>query len=56
MDPAKVKAIIEWEALKSVKGVQSFLGFANFYRRFIKDFTILTLPMMSLVRKDTQFH
>ena len=32
MDPAKVQAILEWEAPRSIKGVQSFLGFANFYR------------------------
>ena len=31
MDLAKVAAICEWEALKIVKGVRSFLGFANFY-------------------------
>ncbi|KAI0992139.1 hypothetical protein K3495_g16047, partial [Podosphaera aphanis] len=33
-DPAKIKAIREWEAPKTVKGVRSFLGFANFYRCF----------------------
>jgi hypothetical protein len=55
MDPDKVKAILEWEAPKSVKGVQSFIGFANFYRRFIKDFSQIILPMMKLVRKDTTF-
>ena len=55
MDPAKVSAIKEWQAPKSVKGVQSFIGFANFYRRFIKNFSELTLPIMKLVRKDAVF-
>ena len=55
MDPAKVQAILGWEAPKSVKGVQSFIGFANFYRRFIKEFSQIILPMMKLVRKDTVF-
>ena len=31
MDPEKVKAIMDWEAPHSVKGIRSFLGFANFY-------------------------
>ena len=35
MDPAKVSAILDWPIPKSVKDVQSFLGFANFYRKFI---------------------
>jgi hypothetical protein len=41
MDLVKVKAITEWEAPISIKGVQSFLRFTNFYRRFIKDFSDL---------------
>ena len=55
MDPEKVKAIMEWEAPKSVKEVQSFIGFANFYRKFIKDFSEIILPIMALVRKETTF-
>ena len=39
MDPAKVEAIIKWEAPKTVKKVQGFLGFVNFYRKFIKNFS-----------------
>ena len=48
MDPAKIAAIREWEALKIVKGVRSFLGFANFYRRFIKNFAQLAAPLTRL--------
>jgi hypothetical protein len=39
MDPEKVKAIMDWEVPRSVKGIRSFLGFANFCRRFIRDFS-----------------
>jgi len=55
IDPEKVKAILSWEAPRSVKGVQSFIGFANFYRKFIQGFSDVVWPMMSLVKKDTAF-
>jgi predicted aspartyl protease len=55
MDPEKVAAIRDWELPKSVKGVQSFLGFANFYRRFIKNFSDLASPLTALTRKDKRF-
>ena len=55
MDPEKVKAISEWEVPTSVKGVRSFLGFANFYRRFIKDFSDLVRPLTDLTHKDRRF-
>lgn len=51
MDPAKTKCIDEWPAPKSVKDIQSFLGFANFYRRFIKGFSGLVAPITCLLRK-----
>ena len=56
MDPAKVSAILEWEAPRTVKGIQSFIGFTNFYRKFIKEFSTIILPIMKLVRKDIAFY
>ncbi|KAL0166846.1 hypothetical protein M9458_038690, partial [Cirrhinus mrigala] len=47
MDEGKVDAVISWPAPKSIKELQRFLGFANFYHRFIKAFTqapLLTHP------------
>jgi hypothetical protein len=55
MDPEKVKAILEWQAPKSVKGIQSFIGFANFYRVFIRSFSEIVRPITDLVRKDEKF-
>jgi hypothetical protein len=55
MDPTKVNAIIEWQPPKSVKDIQVFLGFANFYRRFIKGYSKITEPLTRLLRKDTKF-
>lgn len=51
MDNEKVKAVQEWPQPKSVKDVQSFLGFANFYRRFIPDFSSIARPLHDLTRK-----
>jgi hypothetical protein len=45
MSEDKIEAIKEWQAPKSLRDVQSFLGFANFYRRFIKDFSRVCRPL-----------
>ncbi len=55
MDPAKVSAIQEWKAPTTAKGVLGFLGFANFYRRFIKDFSKLSSPLHALTKKDVKY-
>jgi len=48
MDEEKIRTIKEWEEPMNVKGIQSFLGFANFYRRFIRDYSKITTPLSSL--------
>ena len=55
MDPVKTSIINTWESPKCVKNVQGFLGFANFYRRFIKDFAKLASSFKRLTRKDKEF-
>jgi hypothetical protein len=55
MDPEKVRAIIEWGTPNHLKEVQAFLGFVNFYRRFIKDFSKVAKPLIKLTRKDQPF-
>ena len=55
MDPAKTDAIKEWKPPASLKEVQSFIAFANFYRRFIKDFAKLASPLTALTKKNVAF-
>jgi hypothetical protein len=55
MDPAKLKGILDWPAPKTVKEVQSFIGFGNFYRCFVKGFSHLAHPLHNLLKKDKKF-
>jgi hypothetical protein len=52
MDPEKVSCILEWQTPKNVTDVQCFLGFANFYRRFIKYYSKVVTPLTSLTKKE----
>ena len=55
IDDSKIKAIEEWPMPKTVRGVQIFLGLANFYCRFIEDYTQVARPLNDLTKKDTPF-
>ena len=55
VDRAKIEVIEQLPPPTNVKGVRSFLGHAGFYRRFIKDFSHITRPFMSLLAKDAPF-
>jgi hypothetical protein len=52
MDPEKINTVKEWREPVNVKGIQSFLGFANFYRWFIHDFSKITTPLTRLTKKQ----
>ena len=52
MDPAKLSAIATWPPPKTVKAIRAFLGFCNFYRKFIPSFSNLVAPLTALTRKD----
>jgi hypothetical protein len=52
MSPIKVKSIQDWAEPRSVKNVQQFLGFANFYRRFIDGFSKVARPLTELTKQD----
>ena len=55
VDPAKVEAVISWLPPTSVRAVQSFLGFCNFYRRFIPDYGRIARPLTKLTVKGVPF-
>jgi hypothetical protein len=50
MDDSKVRSVVNWPQPTTVKEMQRFLGFANFYRRFIRNFSITAAPLTSLLR------
>ena len=52
---AKLKAVRDWATLEDVKGVRSFLGFANYYRRFVQNFAAITDPLTSLTRRNVEW-
>ncbi|KAI1002033.1 hypothetical protein K3495_g6174 [Podosphaera aphanis] len=55
MDTSKIQTIRDWKPPINVRGVQSFLGFANFYRRFISRYSELAAPLFALTRKETKY-
>lgn len=55
IDPEKIKSIEEWPTPTNLKGVQSFLGLANYNRKFIKDYSRIAKPLTELTKKDTPF-
>ena len=56
MDPTKLDGIRNWPTPTKVKDVRSFLGFANFYRKFIGDYSNIARPLLDLTKKDTPWN
>ena len=55
MDPKKLSGIADWPIPKTLRQVRSFLGFGNFYRRFIRDYSKIAKPLTNLTKKDEPF-
>ena len=53
MDEEKLSGVLEWPVPTKVKQVQAFLGFANFYWRFIENFAKMSKPLSNLTKKDS---
>src|SRR5258706_5090860 len=56
MDPTKVSAIQDWPEPWKAQDVQAFLGFTNFYWRFIHNYLEMTHPLNHLCKKSTPWH
>uniref|UniRef100_A0A8C7YBJ2 Gypsy retrotransposon integrase-like protein 1 n=1 Tax=Oryzias sinensis TaxID=183150 RepID=A0A8C7YBJ2_9TELE len=54
-DPSKIEAVSNWEPPNSRKKLQQFLGFANFYRRFIKNYSSIAAPLTRLTSSTQSF-
>jgi len=52
MNEEKLSGVLEWPVLTKVKQVQAFLGFANFYCRFIENFAKISKPLSDLTKKN----
>jgi len=55
MENEKVQRVIEWPIPKSMKDMQKFLGLANYYRWFVKDFARIAKPLYEMTRKEMKW-
>ena len=55
IEEEKIKGILDWPTPKSVKDMQKFLGLANYYHQFIKDFVSIVRPLHDIVKKNQKW-
>ena len=55
MDRHKVQAVQDWPQPRTVKDIMQFVGLTNYYRKFVKSYASITVPLYELLKKDTPF-
>ncbi|PKU61001.1 putative mitochondrial protein [Dendrobium catenatum] len=55
VDPQKIQAVADWPRPTTVFEVHSFLGMAGYYRKFVKQFSQISMPLMRLTQKSVAF-
>jgi len=55
MEEEKVAGVLNWLVPKTIRDIRKFLGLANYYRQFVKDFAKLARPLNNLTRKDEKW-
>ncbi|XP_016444096.2 putative mitochondrial protein AtMg00860 [Nicotiana tabacum] len=53
MDQQKIQAITDWPPPKDIHALRAFLGLCNFYRRFMKNYSLIAVPLTELLKKVT---
>ena len=56
MDPTKVKGVVDWPQPQTVKDIWAFLGFTEFYRYFVPNYSVIARPLIELTKKASIFH
>ena len=55
MDRSKIQAILDWEAPTKMTELRSFLGLVNYYRRIIRGYSNITVPLTDMLKKGTSW-